>query len=275
MNNELELGYSCEIALERLLGLYASSDSFKRDWETINTRVELTELYRLEQFINRESLIDMAFKNRDNFTRLTDEWRHDWEELVKVIADDARMDVERLAGKWGLRCDWGCGFIMFSPPFGYGWEFILSPEPPNSTADLTVEISVYDNNDSIKQKLKDQKKRAKEFPETTQKNLGALDYRGFEKHAKKDIATQVQWLFWHITPPYLNAVEITMRSQNTDEVYCSNEYYIQRCYISMAKLLGISLSKGWTKGRARAKQDTRGRLRRDVIEAKMWLKNDP
>lgn len=274
MNNELELGYSCEIALRYLMRLYASSDCFKRDWEYINTKAALSEIYRLEQSLNRESLIDRAFNDRNNFSRLTEEWRHDWEELDKIIADDVKMKVAEIAEKWGLRCDWGCGFIM-RPSLAYENEFVLSPGSPNDMVNLPTEVTIFDDTDSIKEKGAELGKEAKRFLKTAREHANSVDYRGFERHAKKPLAPQVQWLFWHITPPYLNAVEITMRSQNTDEVYCSNEYYIQRCYISMAKLLGISLSKGWTKGRARAKQDTRGRLRRDVIEAKMWLKNDP
>jgi len=274
MNNELELGYSCEIALRQLMGLYALSDCFKHDWEYINTKAALSEIYRLEQSLNRESLIDRAFNDRNNFSRLTEEWRHDWEELDKIIADDVKMKVAEIAEKWGPRCDWGCGFIM-RPSLAYENEFVLSPGSPNDMVNLSTEVTIFDDIDSFKEKIAELSKETKIFFKTAREHANSVDYRGFERHAKKALAPQVQWLFWHITPPYLNAVEITMRSQNTDEVYCSNEYYIQRCYISMAKLLGISLSKGWTKGRARAKQDTRGRLRRDVIEAKMWLKNDP
>ena len=272
MNNELELGYSCEIALERLLGLYASSDSFKRDWETINTRVELTELYRLEQFINRESLIDMAFKNKDNFTRLTDEWRHDWEELVKVIADDVKTEVAEIAEKWGLRCDWGCGFIM-RPSLEYENEFVLSPGPPNDMANLSTEVTIFDDSDFIKEKIAELGKEAKRFLKTSREHSNSVDYRGFERHAKKALAPQVQWLFWHITPPYLSSSEIAAPLQNTERDSV-DQFYIQRCYQNMAKLLGIKLVKGWTKGRKRASQQTRARLRKSEIEAKMGLKND-
>ena len=101
----------------------------------------------------------------------------------------------------------------------------------------------------------------------------SIDYRGFGKHAKKDIATQVRWLFWHVTPPYLSAAEIATRLQNTkgDSV---DQFYIQKCYQNMAKLLGIKLIKGWPKGRKRASQETRASLRRSEIEANIWQKND-
>ncbi len=270
-NTELELGYAHEIALWRLAEHYASSDGFKSDWEYLNAQLPVT--YRLEQLINRPSLIDRAFDNKDNFTRLTDEWRHDWGDLVKAITDDARLDIERIAEKWGLRCDWGCGFIMFSPLLGYSWEFIMSPGPPNSMTNLSAEIDIYDTADSIKDKIADFKKKAKKSLDVRRENANAVNYRGFERHTKKDISTQVQWLFWHITPPYLNAAEIAARLQNT-EGDSVDQFYIQRRYQNMARLLGINLIKGWTKGRRRASQEARASLRRSEIEANVWQKND-
>jgi len=291
-----ELGYSCDIALEQLSELYASSSDFKRDCRNFNTQPELIQ-YRQKQLKKGrrgEPLVLGLIKNRDNYSRLTKEWRHDWKALLKAIPDDVKLEAEKVAEKWGFKCDWGCGFIVNSSIFLYplkgvltfgtpGTErtvemnlsdpFVLSPGPPNSTAHLTTEISIYDNDDSIKQKLADLKKRAKTFREITQKNLGILDYRGFEKQSKKDIATQVQWLFWHITPPYLNATDIATRLQNTDGDFV-DPFYIQRCYQNMAKLLGIKLIKGWPKGRRRASQQTRAELRESEIEAKIGLKND-
>ena len=109
--------------------------------------------------------------------------------------------------------------------------------------------------------------KAREVAEAIRKGLNAakkkaseVDYRGLEKHTKKDIATQIQWLFRHITPPYLNAAEISIYfEKNNNEIV--DQFYIQRCYQKMAKLLGIKLNKGWQKGRKRAEQQTRGELR--------------
>ena len=183
-----------------------------------------------------------------------------------------------------MRCDWGCGFITSDIHALYQMKatltvkssegtfagemnlspFMLSPGPPNSEGRLTTTISVYDTDNSIKQKLVDLKTRAKRFREITKKNLDALDYRGFEKHVKKDIATQVQWLFWHITPPYLNATEIATRLQNTGGDV--DPFYIQRCYQNIAKLLGIKLIKGWPKGRKRDfSQDTRAEILEKLV----------
>lgn len=293
--NNREIGYSCDIALKQVVELYASSSEFKRDLHDINTQPELI-LYRQKQLRKGrrgEPLVVQLIKNRDNYTWLTKEWRHDWKALHKNISDDIIQEFKKIAEKWGLRCNWGCGFIIsnihylkdiratltiessdgtFTGEMNLS-PFMLTPGPPNSTTHLTTEISVSDTDDSIKQKLADMKERAKIFRETTQKNLGALDYRGFEKHAKKDIATQVHWLFWHITPPYLNAAEIAMRLQNTDGDSI-DPFYIQRCYQNMAKLLGIKLIKGWTKGRRRASQQTRAVVRENEIEAKAGLKSD-
>ena len=285
-NNGREIGYSCDIALEQLLELYASSSEFKGDLHCMNTRLELIQ-YRRQQLLKgrrKEPLIPQLIKNGDNYSRLTKEWRHDWKVLLKNITDDVRLEVEKIAEKWGLRCDWGCGFIIsdihflkdikatltFGPPGSTLTgelnlsEFMLSPGPPNSEGRLTTTISVYDTDDSIKQKLADLKTRAKRLREIKRRNLGALDYRGFEKHAKKDIATQVQWLFWHITPPYLNAAEIAIRLQNTGGDV--DPFYIQRCYQNMAKLLGIKLIKGWPKGRKRDfSQDTRAEILEKLV----------
>ena len=289
-----ESGYSCDIALEQLLELYASSSEFKRNLHCMNTRPELIQ-YRRKQLIKgrrKEPLFVQLIKHRDNYTWLTKEWRHDWKVLLKNIPDDARMEAEKIAEKWGLRCNWGCGCIISTIHFLNDIKatltikssdriltgemnlspFMLTPGPPNSTANLTTKISVSDTDDSIKQKLADLKKMAKRFQEITLKNYSALDYRGFEKHAKKDIATQVQWLFWHITPPYLNAAEIATRLQNTSGDV--DPFYIQRCYQNMAKLLGIKLIKGWPKGRRRASQQTRAEMRGGEIEAIIGLKND-
>ena len=273
MNNELELGYSCEIALRYLMRLYASSDCFRRDWEYINTKAAIPDIYRLEQFLNRESLIDRAFKNRNDFSRLTEEWRHDWEELDKIIADDVKMEVAEIAEKWGLRCDWGCGFIM-RPSLAYGNEFVLSPGSPNDMINLSTEVTIFDDIDSIKEKIAELRKEAKRFLKTAREHANSVDYRGFERHAKKALAPQVQWLFWHITPPYLSASEIAAPLQNTERDSV-DQFYIQRCYQKMARLLGIKLIKGWTKGRKRASQETRASLRRSEIEAKIEPKNDP
>ena len=285
-NNERETGYSCDIALEQLFGLYDSNSEFKRDLHDINIQPDLVQ-YRRKQLIKgrrKEPLIPQLIKNGNNYSRLTKEWRHNWKALLKIIPDDMRLEVEKMAEKWGLRCDWGCGFIIsdihilkgikatltYGPPGSTLTgelnlsEFMFSPGPPNSEGRLTTKISVYDTDNSIKQKLADLKTRAKRFREITRRNLGALDYRGFEKHVKKDIATQVQWLFWHITPPYLNATEIATRLQNTGGDV--DPFYIQRCYQNIAKLLGIKLIKGWPKGRKRDfSQDTRAEILEKLV----------
>ena len=272
-NDEGELGYAGDIAIESLMILYASSDGFKRDQHNIDTRRELFQ-HRQEQLLSgrgSESYFKGSLEHRDNYSRFTRECREDWEATIKIIPRDLRLEVEKIAEKWGLRIDWGCGFIInFSPDF-HG--FILSPGPPDSTVELKTKVDIYDDKESIKQKIENLETEASKFTENTRINLGALDYRGFEKQKKKDIATQVQWMFWHITPPYLNMTEIAVRIQNTtgDSV---DQFYIQRCYQNMAKLLGIKLIKGWPKGRRRALQQTRAELRESEIEAKTALKND-
>ncbi|MFC1910776.1 hypothetical protein ACFLXC_05805 [Chloroflexota bacterium] len=201
------------------------------------------------------------------FSRYTKELRNDWEVAANIIPDDLRLEVEKIAGKWGLRCDWGCGFIInFSLDFDRG--FILSSGPPDSTIEVTFKIDIYDDNDTIKQQFKDQYNRVITFLENTRDNLSDMDYRGFERQAKKEIAAQIQWLFWHITPPYLNADQIANELENTVD-----QYYIKRYYQNMAKLLGINLKGGWPKGRRRAKQHTRAGYFENEMEAKIGLKN--
>jgi len=60
----------------------------------------------------------------------------------------------------------------------------------------------------------------------------------------------------------LNSQEIEVCEGNKVD-----RFYIQRCYQSTAKLLNIKLAKGWQKGRKRGQQQTRAKLRCDVIEA--------
>jgi hypothetical protein len=267
-NNEWELGYSRDIALERLMVLYGFSDSFNHDQHYIDTRPELSQ-YREDQIFNGRGLepyFKGLHKHRDNYSRFTNEWRDDWEAALKIIPDDLRLEDAKIAEKWGLRCDCGCGFIIsFSPDFR---GFILSPGPPDRTVELKTKVDIYDDKKSIKQNIENLETEASKFIENTRNNLGALDYRGFEKQKKKDISTQVQWLFWHITPPYLSSAEIETILGTSDR------FYIQRCYQKMAKLLGIKLTRGWTKGRRRATQDTRAVMRINEIEAKIALKND-
>jgi len=286
-NNEREIGYSCDIALKQLFGLYESNSEFERDLHYISVQPELIQhrQKQLKEGKRKEPLLLELIKNGNNYSRLTKEWRHNWKALLKIIPGDVRLEVEKIAEKWGLRCDWGCGFtisdihflkyikatLTLGPPGSTLTgelnlsEFAFFPGPPNSEGRLTTEISVYDTDDSIKQKLADLKTRAKRFREIKRRNLGALGYRGFEKHAKKDIATQVQWLFWHITPPYLNAVEIATRLQYTGGDFV-DPFYIQRCYQNIAKLLGIKLIKGWPKGRKRDfSQDTRAEILEKLV----------
>ncbi|MFC1919680.1 hypothetical protein ACFLWX_02685 [Chloroflexota bacterium] len=266
INNEShrEIGYSCDIAFEQLLRLYASCSEFKHDCHYINTKPEVIQ-YRRQQFKKGrrgDPVVLGLIKNRNNFLRITKEWRHNRRGLLKVIPDDVRIEAEKIAEKWGLRCNWGPGLIYSLEPHFYSFNFMLSPGPPNSIAHLTTEISIDDTDDSIKKKSLDIKKRFKTFKKITQGNLKAVDYRGFEKRATKDsISTQTQWLFWHITDPYLSAREISM-------IHDRDEFYIQRCYQLVAKLLGIKLVPGWTKGRKKPKHETRAEMRRSLIEAK-------
>lgn len=260
-----EVGYSHDIALQQLLELYASDRQFVRDCYTFNTQPELAEVW--QKWLNlgrKEGLIPSLMKYRDNYTRITREWRHNWQTIAATIPNNSKLEAEKLAEKWGLRCDWGCGFLLDSNAI-VPFMFMLSPGPPNSYRRLTMEISVYDTADSIKQKLVGLKHRAKEFQQVVTQDLTDSDYRGFEKQPKKDISTQIKWLFWHITPPYLNAEEIVGRLENDVD-----QFYVQRCYQNMAKLLGIKLVKGWQKGRKRASQQPRAKLRRAEIEAKTW-----
>jgi len=270
-NNEWELGYACDIALELLLNLYASNSDFTADWQYVD---RLTEPLQTEMFISGgqpEPLFQAFLKYQTYYGRFCNEEQRRWKTFINIAPDNLRAKIEAFAEKWGLRCDWGCGFIIsFSPDF-HG--FILTPGPPDSTLELKTKVDIYNDKEEIKQKFKDLEEKAITFMENTRNNLSALDYRGFEKHQKKDLATQVQWLFWHITPPYLNDAEIAARLQNTTGDIV-DPYYIQRCYQNMAKLLGIKLKKGWPKGRKRASQQTRAVLREREIEAKTGLKND-
>lgn len=265
-NNKRELGYSCDIALTKLLELYASREEYRRDYHAIR-KMLMPYLPPLSSQQRKDGLIPRLIEAGNVFRMWTEEWADDWQALLKLIPEGEKYEVEKVTEKWGLRCSWGCGLInsLSASPFSYRFNFIVTPGPPNSTRHLTTEISIYDNADSIKQKLKDQKSKAKRFLETTQNNLSTLDYRGFEKHVKKDIATQVQWLFWHITPPYLNAVEIAGQFQNPDGGLI-DQFYIQRCYQNMAKLLGIKLIKGWPKGRKRDfSQDRRAEILEKLV----------
>ncbi|MFC2021381.1 hypothetical protein ACFLU1_06355 [Chloroflexota bacterium] len=105
MNNERKLGYSCEITLEQLLGLYASSSEFKNDEHYIVMQPELIH-YRLKQLKRGrrgEPLVLGLMKYRDNYSRLTKKWGYDWKVLLKTIPDDVRLETERIAEKWALK----------------------------------------------------------------------------------------------------------------------------------------------------------------------------
>lgn len=290
-----KIGYSCDIALQELLGFYTSCDQFLADCQDLNSLPELVEyrLSKMKRLSRGEGLVISLVNYRDNYTRLSKEWQHDWEALCRPTMNNLISEVEKLADKWGLKCDWGRGFILDTAQVLYPLKsvlhppqldraltakmrlsnrFMVSPAPPSSSGHLTTEITIYDTEDSLKRKIAEFKKRAKKLRANWQKHLDALDFRGFEKQPKKDIATQVLWLFWHVTPPYLNAAEIAINiqiSQGQDV----DQFYIQRCYQKVAGILNIKLMKGWTKGRKRASQQTRSKLQEAELKAKKGLKN--
>jgi hypothetical protein len=248
-----ERGYSHDLALRKLLELYASSKEYRSDLHSLGMEL-LPYRPSLKKMKRKDGLIPRLIKNKDSYTLLTKEWRCDWRNLIKRLPSTLRGEIETVAEKWGLKCTWGCGLItgIQSPRF-YMTNFIVVPGPPQSRTYLKTEIDINDTRESIKHKAKDLERKASGFLERTRKNLNTLDYRGFESHKKKDIATQVQWLFWHITPPYLNSLEIATKLQESSGDFV-DRFYVQRCYQNMAKLLGIRLTKGWPKGRKRDQQ---------------------
>lgn len=74
-NNEREIGYSCDIALKRVVELYASNSEFKRDLHDINIQPDLIQ-YRRKQLLKgrrKEPLIPQLIKNKNHYTSLTKE----------------------------------------------------------------------------------------------------------------------------------------------------------------------------------------------------------
>ena len=98
------------VALLCVIGSYALKNSY--------LDIVIMMIFGVVGFILKEFGIKPApiilglIEDRNNYSRLTKEWRHDWQLLLKVIPSDVRVKAEEIAERWGLRCDWGCGFIL-------------------------------------------------------------------------------------------------------------------------------------------------------------------
>jgi hypothetical protein len=105
--DRLELGHACDIVIERLMVFYSLSDGFKHDQHNIDSRPELFQ-YRQERLLSGRgsgSYFKGSLEHRDNYSRLTQEWRDDWKAAIEVIPDDLKLEIEAFAKKGGLRCD--------------------------------------------------------------------------------------------------------------------------------------------------------------------------
>ena len=272
VNIEREFGYSCDLALQNLMYLFASSATFKNDLHGVMMLpgISLYVKKRVYSGDRKDPMLESLINHKNSYAWLTGMWRKQWKMLNQNISPVEKMKVEEVAKKWGLKCNWGCGFIIGEQPSFYAYKFLLTPVPPVVTKRLSIDIGINDTKYSIDHKLIDLKTRAKKSRMASIKELEAFDFRCFGKDNKKDIGTQIQLLFWRITPPYFTAEEIAENVTYSDGSRGS-EYYIRDCYSDMAKLLGIKLVKGWTKGRKRD-FDHRSNIRVELIKLKMTPK---
>ncbi len=299
---KMETGYACDIALEALVCLYDANRDFQRDRRKARgiperprapmpaahdarvneDNIQTTPLMKKIRedgwgdLPEGESLIHQLARFGTAFGVVTHNWCETWEAYKRTMPSERWQLVEGVADKWGLRCDWGCGFILSTTAFKLRWDwgpgFILSANlfdplaitsvPRDVTKLLTMELRADDSTKSLNEKLRDLKALARYVQRQTRSDLRKIDYRGYESHPKKDIRTQVCWLFYHITPPYLSADEIARESD-------VDQFYVARCYQKMAALLGIRLKKGWQKGRRRdltldLRAQIRAKMRPDI-----------
>jgi hypothetical protein len=130
-------------------------------------------------------------------------------------------------------------------------SFNFIPIPQEASQKITVKIDVdvhaYDDNASIQKAITRVRKEAKAKLKNIRRDLEGMDFRGFSRGNKKDITTQVKWLYWHLTPPYFSEARISKAYYESVNIYVEASY-IERCYLAMAKLLGITLTKGRRRG---------------------------
>jgi hypothetical protein len=223
-------GYFKDIALWELLNLYRENTLFLRDIKQIPNHEILQ--FTFQDLHKKGSIFDM----------LTDK-------LVEIWLDcpiDIKTNVEEIAFKWGLRSKWGCGLVLSHCIQYYDSFFLVSPGPPNSETNISIPISIIDSKKDIREKITQGKHEVKEYQMKVQKHLDRIKYLGYSSHREPDLIKEVQWLFWHVTPPYLDSEEIAERAGGYDN------YYIERCYRNIAKVLGFEMKKGWQRGRRRS-----------------------
>lgn len=265
-----EIGYPQDIALETLFNLYVNDKRLVKELDVIREEVKKS--------IGQSGVLQLILPHplpliikKNLYSRLTTDWEHMWKAYVNVFPDSLKTDIEKISKKWGLNSTWGCGFIIFlcfkRPPSEYSTEISLAamspfhqmPIPLESRQKITLEINPYDDNASIQKMISRVRKDAKAEQKNIRRNLEKMDFRGFSRGNKKDIAPQVRWLYWHFTPPYRSAYEISVALHNSGvEV---DQFYIQRCYRAIAKMLGIKLTRGYQRGRKRD-SDERTELRK-------------
>jgi hypothetical protein len=267
--SQAELGFSSDIALEKLLGMYAECEAFCSDLSAVpndfNRALELS-------ILTRNSIEEVFLSHGKNkFTYLTARWAQNWHDTPAAQKDP----VERFTQKWGLTCDWGLGLIATEPwPQNWHWNFTSMPMP-STTIRLQVEVNPFTEPPGYIQRIANSvKAQIKQEWAKSRSDAVEAGFRGLESHTKKDIQSQVEWLFLHITPPYLSSEELALKTQNSEGLIFAG-VYIERCYQSIAKLLGIELKRGWHKGRRRSRDlDLRAQIRSELT-AKTHEQNEP
>ncbi|MFC1965442.1 hypothetical protein ACFLWI_00610 [Chloroflexota bacterium] len=113
MDIKVELGYSRDIALEQLIQLFLTNDGFLSD--TIELQAKLYKyapaiyLDALVHSIDTHSPSDQ--KHKDIYSFLAQKWSRTWQDYLRSIPSNFKLEIEILSQKWGLRCPWGCGFV--------------------------------------------------------------------------------------------------------------------------------------------------------------------
>ena len=243
-----DFDFELNIAIRLLLKLYCQNSQFLKEARGIQSQIR--------NQIRKESnegqhLID----KRGAFQILTTDFKSDWQKIEAILSVNQKLNVRVLVERWGLRCDWGCGFLLNANEMlasTFNLVMALSRTP---TKEIKYTITPF----TTVKEIREFDNHLFEYRTQFKKNLKQSDFR-MGKTNQKPVGRSVIWLFSHITPPYLSPVEISDQDENGRD-----QFYIQTCYQDMAKLLHIELKRGWQKGKRRSKlNDSRLPIRNEL-----------